>query len=64
MMTKNETKSCCSSSLKKSTAFAVDPICGMKIDPAKSLSAIKDGTVHYFCSGTCLAQWSTDEDHG
>lgn len=30
-----------------------DPICGMKVDPAKALKAERDGKAHYFCSGYC-----------
>jgi YHS domain-containing protein len=32
---------------------AVDPICGMSVEPATSKSAVHDGHVFYFCSQDC-----------
>ncbi|WP_437227020.1 heavy metal translocating P-type ATPase [Planctomicrobium sp. SH661] len=33
--------------------MAIDPICGMTVDPAKALSAEKDGQTYYFCCDGC-----------
>lgn len=32
---------------------AIDPVCGMIIDPERALSAVVDGTTYYFCSAHC-----------
>lgn len=32
---------------------AVDPVCGMTVDPAKAKSSIADGVAYYFCSAQC-----------
>ncbi|MBL8850744.1 MAG: heavy metal translocating P-type ATPase [Planctomycetaceae bacterium] len=32
---------------------AIDPICGMTVDPETALSAERDGNTHYFCSASC-----------
>src|SRR5436853_5595163 len=32
---------------------AVDPICGMQVNPEKALSSTKDGVTYYFCSQQC-----------
>jgi len=32
---------------------AVDPVCGMNVEPAKSKSTVHDGHVYYFCSQDC-----------
>lgn len=31
----------------------LDPICGMTVNPATALQAMRDGTTHYFCSDRC-----------
>lgn len=36
-----------------STAEAVDPVCGMSVDPADAESLERDGTTYYFCSSQC-----------
>ena len=33
--------------------MARDPICGMDVDPATSLTATRDGHTYYFCCGRC-----------
>ena len=33
---------------------ATDPVCGMKVDRAKALTAERDGRSYYFCSQHCL----------
>ena len=32
---------------------AVDPVCGMTVEPARSKSTVHDGHVVYFCSQVC-----------
>ena len=32
---------------------AVDPVCGMTVQPAGAKSAVHDGQVYYFCSQEC-----------
>jgi Cu+-exporting ATPase len=40
---------------------AVDPVCGMTVDPATAkFSADHDGTTYYFCCGGCLAKFQAD----
>ena len=42
---------------------AVDPVCGMTVDPATAkLSAEHAGTRYYFCSGGCLAKFQADPE--
>jgi Cu+-exporting ATPase len=42
-----------------------DPICGMSVDPATSLSAQKDGQTFHFCSEHCRSQFlAPDHQHG
>lgn len=31
-----------------------DPVCGMDVDPKKSVSATKEGREYYFCSDSCM----------
>ena len=33
--------------------MAIDPICGMKVDPEKALSTVRDGKAFHFCSESC-----------
>ena len=40
---------------------AVDPVCGMEVDPASAAaSASVDGTTHYFCSTGCRDHFLAD----
>jgi Cu+-exporting ATPase len=40
---------------------AVDPVCGMTVDPATAkFSAEHDGTRYYFCCAGCLAKFQAD----
>jgi len=40
---------------------AVDPVCGMTVDPATAkFSTEHDGTRYYFCCGGCLAKFQAD----
>jgi Cu+-exporting ATPase len=40
-----------------SSQTAIDPICGMKVDPATSLRADRDGTTYYFCCEGCRTRF-------
>ena len=41
--------------------MAVDPVCGMTVDPARAAGSFEyGGTTHYFCSNGCLAKFSAD----
>jgi Cu+-exporting ATPase len=47
--------------VKQQEATAVDPVCGMTVDPGHSAgSHVHEGTIHYFCSGNCLAKFKAD----
>ena len=42
-------------------AAAMDPVCGMTVDPATAkYSADHNGTTYYFCCGGCRAKFSSD----
>jgi uncharacterized membrane protein YraQ (UPF0718 family) len=41
---------------------ATDPVCGMKVDKSKALTAQHDGHTFYFCSGHCRAAFLADPD--
>ena len=44
---------------------ATDPICGMRVDRAKALTAERDGRTWYFCSDVCRTTFvSGDGGHG
>jgi uncharacterized protein len=43
---------------------ATDPVCGMKVDRAKALSAEIDGKRSYFCSEHCLHAFEQGPRHG
>src|SRR5690348_10195040 len=41
--------------------LATDPVCGMKVDPAKAgATAEHAGKKHYFCCGHCAARFKAD----
>jgi Cu+-exporting ATPase len=43
--------------------MAVDPVCGMTIDPARAAGHLEhDRTTYYFCSKGCLAKFAADPD--
>ncbi|MEZ5447155.1 MAG: heavy metal translocating P-type ATPase [Gammaproteobacteria bacterium] len=45
--------------------MAVDPICGMEVDPAACAgSAERDGRTYYFCSAHCLAAFKAGQAAG
>jgi xanthine dehydrogenase accessory factor len=41
---------------------AIDPVCGMTVDPADSASVTHDGTTYYFCCHGCADSFRTDPD--
>ena len=41
------------------TDLHIDPVCGMKVDPAKAAgSAVHNGTTYYFCGTGCLKRFT------
>ena len=41
--------------------MALDPVCGMTVDPARAAGQFEhDGTTYYFCSKGCLAKFAAD----
>lgn len=44
-------------------ATAIDPVCGMRVDPAKAAgTATHAGQTYYFCSKHCLAKFEADPE--
>jgi len=41
---------------------AVDPVCGMTVDPGESLTHVHDGRSHYFCSQGCHDKFAADPE--
>jgi uncharacterized membrane protein YraQ (UPF0718 family)/YHS domain-containing protein len=41
---------------------ATDPVCGMKVDRSKALTAEHAGRTYYFCSEHCRSQFQADPD--
>ncbi len=39
---------------------AIDPVCGMSVDPATALSAEVGGTTYYFCAAGCRKAFLAD----
>ena len=37
-----------------------DPVCGMEVDPAKSVKLERDGKTYHFCSAYCKEQFEKD----
>ena len=52
----NEPAPSASESASKS-ALAIDPICGMSVDPATALSGERDGKTWYFCHESCRTKF-------
>jgi Cu+-exporting ATPase len=45
------------------TSQVVDPVCGMKVDPAKGAGSFEyKGTTYHFCSLRCLEKFKNDPD--
>ncbi|MGH9140943.1 MAG: heavy metal translocating P-type ATPase [Vicinamibacterales bacterium] len=41
--------------------MALDPVCGMTVDPARAAGQVeRDGTTYYFCSKGCVAKFTAD----
>jgi P-type Cu+ transporter len=41
--------------------MALDPVCGMTVDPARAAARVEhDGTTYFFCSKGCAAKFSAD----
>ena len=41
--------------------MAIDPICGMQVDPEKAAARVEyEGTTYYFCCGHCAKTFSAD----
>src|SRR6266850_1509286 len=41
--------------------MAVDPVCGMTVDPARAAGRVEhEGTMYYFCSKGCAAKFTAD----
>ena len=46
---------------KPTTAQAVDPVCGMKVDPTSAAATREhEGTTFYFCSPGCAQTFDSD----
>ena len=59
--TSHSGKSGCSTASPDSLAIALDPVCGMKVDPATTAHHAKHDRVHFhFCSAGCLAKFTAD----
>ena len=44
------------------TVSAVDPVCGMSVEPAIAEKVEFSGTTYYFCSAGCRAKFIADPD--
>jgi Cu+-exporting ATPase len=45
------------------TQGAIDPVCGMTVDPARAAGSVDlHGTTYYFCSKGCVAKFTADPD--
>ncbi len=41
--------------------MAVDPVCGMTVNPDRAAGTVDhDGTTYYFCSKSCVAKFKAD----
>src|SRR6266404_1194237 len=41
--------------------MALDPVCGMTVDPARAAGQVEyEGTTYYFCSKGCAAKFTAD----
>ena len=63
MITTHSAKSsgCCSAASADSQTTALDPVCGMTVDPATTAHhIIQDGVPYHFCSAGCLDKFTAD----
>ena len=45
----------------ESAGVAIDPVCGMKVDPAKAAATVEyEGTSYSFCGKGCAAKFEAD----
>ena len=44
------------------TTLPIDPVCGMKVDPATRLRLDHRGTTYYFCAQSCLDRFRADPE--
>jgi Cu+-exporting ATPase len=52
---------CCGGHSKSEATKAIDPVCGMTVDPARTQhSYAYQGTTYYFCCGGCRAKFAAD----
>ena len=61
--TASPTKSggCCSTASADSLTTVLNPVCGMKVDPATTAHhTTHDGAQYHFCSAGCLAKFTAD----
>jgi Uncharacterized conserved protein len=43
-----------------SPTLAIDPVCGMSVDPATALHAVHQGHDVYFCNPSCKRRFDAD----
>ena len=63
MTTHHETHACCHSSEggSKAEKNAIDPICGMTVNPETTeLKSTYQGETYHFCSSRCLSKFDAD----
>src|SRR5687768_610293 len=52
---------CCHADKDAAAAAAIDPVCGMKVDPQSAAGSHEHaGMKYYFCSAHCLKQFQAD----
>lgn len=60
-MTANPSSGCCSTASSDKLTTALDPVCGMTVDPEKTAHhATHQGTHYHFCSAGCLGKFTAD----
>src|SRR5690606_16886337 len=43
--------------------LAIDPVCGMTVDPNRAAGSVKhEGTTYYFCSKSCVAKFAANPE--
>lgn len=44
--------------------MAIDPVCGMEVDPAKAIhKTVYKGKIYYFCSSMCKKEFERDPEN-
>jgi P-type Cu+ transporter len=55
----SQSSSCCGGA--RATTGAIDPVCGMTVDPANTThNSAHEGTTYYFCCGGCRGKFAAD----